>query len=166
LTARSSACKLTPYELEGSRRRGGDARARRVGGRGLDADVAYAATRTSTCLYAHKALWSRFDAARFLPRGARPRPVDAISAGFPFSPAPAALDTVIIGFMKNPAEAVQGRKALVSAAYAEAAHVQGITREGLRAYIAAKIKVQGNAVVVWKTGPHPSSQATVARCLR
>jgi hypothetical protein len=122
--------------------------------------------KTATCLNGRKVLTSKFAVKRVLPTTFRPRPVAAITIGFPFASGKQALDSGAIVFDRDEATARRHYSALLALQYASAAQVQGISQAKARAQIRRRISRNSNVLITWNLNPQRASRATVAGCLR
>lgn len=132
----------------------------------LGASSPYTAARTTACLASHKGLTQSLKPAATVPAGTSPKPVAAITVGFPFVSGPAALDSATVLFTSTPATGAQLYKKVLAWNYASAAQVQGISQTKAREQIRKSVMVRGNVVVAWRHIPHASTRATVLACLR
>ena len=126
----------------------------------------FTAAKTASCLNGHKVLTSKADIRRVLPTSFRPRPVAAITIGFPFASGKQSLDSGMIVFDRDAATAQRHRTALLAFQYASAARVKGISQTKARAQIRRRIAVNGNVLIGWNTDAQPASRATVNGCLQ
>jgi hypothetical protein len=126
----------------------------------------FAAGKTSACLNGRKVLTSAFDVKRVGPPAFKPRPVAAVTFGFPFASGKQALDSGMIVFDRDPPTARRHYTALLAWNFASAAQVKGISQTKARAQIRRRLSTTGNVVISWNTDAQPASRTTVSNCLR
>jgi hypothetical protein len=125
----------------------------------------FTAAKTSACLNGRKVLASNFPVKLIAPHAFTPRPVAAITIGFPFAAGKQALDGATIAFDRDAATARRHHAALLAWQFASAAQVKGISQATARAQIRRRISTTGNVVIAWNTDAQPASRTTLANCL-
>jgi hypothetical protein len=124
----------------------------------------FAATRTNSCLAAHKVISNVVAKGSAVPPGT---PVTA-ALEFSFALIPSqALDHGSIVFARDVATARRASALLFAFYVKQALQVKGIDQARVKALIRQSMSLRGNAITLWVNHPvKPASRSRIAACLR